>query len=384
MVRISKVREIEKKMRKILFLIIFLGPQIVCAQKTESEISPDFNRYELDAKAKKIPLSEIVSRVEVVRLEETPSSLLSYVNNLEIVDDKFVFPSGDQGDVYVFSEKGELLKNINKLGNGPGEYTSIDDFWVKDGLISIYSRVPKKIRRYSLEGKFIDRKEVPYRAAHVVEANDGFVLDMEMNYIEEGLRYNIVLLDENLQRTALLKPYKSGEGRQYGIYMSQRSLRPYGNKTLYSRIMNDSLYMIGNKAVKALAHFDFGNQWLWNSESIVRQDALDMVRTKGMVWHLNPTVSKRFIYLTYLTSYIDSGSILIDRFSGKKTRIDTGDIVLGALLWDNDRLLVSVQSVDVRAILDSLDKSQWMFKEGTTQEEIESSENPVLMWLTFK
>jgi hypothetical protein len=52
--------------------------------------------------------------------------------------------------------------------------------------------------------------------------------------------------------------------------------------------------------------------------------------------------------------------------------------------WEEDRLMLSVTSSDVSGILSALDENQIKYREGTTLEEIESSENPVLMWVKFK
>jgi hypothetical protein len=46
--------------------------------------------------------------------------------------------------------------------------------------------------------------------------------------------------------------------------------------------------------------------------------------------------------------------------------------------------LCSISPADVADFLGELDEAQWQFKPGTTLEEIESSENPVLMWVTFE
>jgi hypothetical protein len=52
--------------------------------------------------------------------------------------------------------------------------------------------------------------------------------------------------------------------------------------------------------------------------------------------------------------------------------------------WSGDKFLASIQSNDLGALLNELDEYRLSFKEGTTLEEIESSENPVLMWVKFK
>lgn len=47
-------------------------------------------------------------------------------------------------------------------------------------------------------------------------------------------------------------------------------------------------------------------------------------------------------------------------------------------------MLIAINSLDLAQLLGELDSSQYAFNEGSTLEEIESSENPALMWVTFK
>lgn len=80
---------------------------------------------------KKCELSvfDIFSKIEIIPLEATESSLL-YENlaKVTIHDNKYYVLPNKQNIIFVFDLQGKYLSQINKQGNGPGEYNELNDF----------------------------------------------------------------------------------------------------------------------------------------------------------------------------------------------------------------------------------------------------------------
>lgn len=80
---------------------------------------------------------------------------------------------------------------------------------------------------------------------------------------------------------------------------------------------------------------------------------------------------------------------LINRLTGEVQRIKMDKkskdaFSLVPFRWDGDRLLASLTSTDVAEFIQSAGNENIKFREGTTLEAIESSENPALVWIKFK
>ena len=101
------------------------------------------------------------------------------------------------------------------------------------------------------------------------------------------------------------------------------------------------------------------------------------------------SIGQKYIYANALIGYSHWEYFLIDRMNGKVKRMGMpkGKSVREEfyyLGWEEDRLMFSVTTADVPDILSALDESQINYREGTTLEKIESSENPLVMWVKFE
>jgi hypothetical protein len=156
--------------------------------------------------------------------------------------------------------------------------------------------------------------------------------------------------------------------------------------------LNDSTYLIEGAGIKPFIHFDFGADFLWRDEKVLNNPSIAMneIRDANKVWMIWPKIGEQLIYLTYNTSFEDSFQMVIDRATGKQFSLDTrknAEEKLG-LMFDqwlgNNTMLIPINSLDLAELLEDLDESQYSFREGSSLDVIESSENPALMWVKFK
>ena len=93
--------------------------------------------------------------------------------------------------------------------------------------------------------------------------------------------------------------------------------------------------------------------------------------------------------MNFKSDFRSVNSFLLDRLTGETRLIDfrkEGEekFAIFAHQWMDDRLMMSIASEDVADFLAELDEGQWRFRDGTTLEEIESSEHRVVIWVTFR
>lgn len=100
-------------------------------------------------KSVKTKLSEIFEDFKVVQLSTSDSTLLSS-RERTIFKRNGIFYIQSANDIYQFDKDGVYLSALKRNGNGPGEYTSINDFDIvqRDGKTEIWVASMKNILRY--------------------------------------------------------------------------------------------------------------------------------------------------------------------------------------------------------------------------------------------
>ncbi len=363
------------------FLLLNCGGESV-VQEMEVEKQEGFQSYQLDINGKSIPFADLIDKIEITRLEETEESLLGFVRQVEFCEDKMVIPSGRDGSIYVFSNTGEFLNKINRKGEGPEEYTSYNDVWLEGDTLVLYN-YRKSINRYDLAGSFISKEKMTEQAAHVHTYESGYALDMNNRLTQDSLQYALVTLDKEMKLDKTFLPFS--EIPNFWISFSEKTVFLSEGDLLYFPMMTDTVYKIEADTVRPYIHFDFQEDWYFQPGVEVSDAVFVDSEEKGQVWFMSNRIGRNYIYLA--TSMRED--LLIERKTGKSVRIDfenqsEEDYQLSSIAWQGDDFLVSLQSTQLSELLEQLDQDQYSFTEGTTLEEIESSENPVLIRMTLK
>ena len=380
-------------MRINICLLLLLLTGWSCAEKGASNDKKStnldgFKTFKIDTEAKAVSIFELIEEVEIMRLEETEESLLSYVQNVYSVEDRIVFPSGNDGSIYTYTKNGEFIGKFSHVGNGPGEYEFIWSFWVDGDHIFVSDINRRSLISYDLEGNHLRSWKLPFYAKSFFTYDKGFVADLDYTAYQDSLQFNVLFLDENMEVKQMANPYSSPLILYVGS--SVNSFQPYGKDLIYHGFKSDSVFLIKNNQTRPLLKFDFGEEWLWTEETIKNNPrTTGLIRETDLVWWVDSYINEKWIYLSYKTSFKDVFRILIDRNSGiqrafKVNKNAATKYAMTPIKWEEDRFMVSLPSPDVRAYINDLGEAKVRFREGTTLEEIESSENPVLMWVKFK
>lgn len=351
-------------------------------------ISDDFKSYTLDSELPAERFADLIESVEVMRLEETSNSLLSYIHEIHKTTDQLLLTSGKESDLFVFDLNGDFVRKINRQGDGPEEYSDITDLWLENDTIAIYSRNQRKVMKYDLKGDFIMVDKLPNQAGHIYSYRNGYAMEMNYYPINDTSYYRFVVLNRQLE--PVNKYFEIESLIPQGLSFSNNSVTPYKDGVLFHRIMNDTIYYLRDEKLSPLVHFDFGKDWYWKEEREVKGDFLAVISTLDDVWNATSLVGDQHIWISPTIGIGRTSTyFLIDRATGRIEQIDlrksSNDKSIGfAKGWDNDKMIFTVQSEDVREVVSKLSNDQIKFRQGTTLEEIESSENPVLMWVKFK
>ena len=118
----------------------FTIPEIEADITSSAELN--LSKYFENFRILKLSTDKPMGEIQRIRCEN---------NNIYISDSKTLF---------IFSDDGELMSFFNKVGRGPGEYTSITDFAVNGENITILNRSLRKLFIYNHSGECISTHDV--------------------------------------------------------------------------------------------------------------------------------------------------------------------------------------------------------------------------------
>jgi hypothetical protein len=114
-------------------------------------------------KARKTELKTICKSVRIIPLKKslttqiigTPQKIVKHNNRLFLLD-------RSTKTIVVYSMQGDYLFSINKHGQGPGEFTSIGNFFIADNNLTLIDHQSLKTLTFHADtGKFMQEKKFP-------------------------------------------------------------------------------------------------------------------------------------------------------------------------------------------------------------------------------
>lgn len=105
---------------------------------------------------KEIVASVFIDSIYSFRLELPDSLVWGRPRKILFAQDHIYILDKMQHKIYHFSRNGDFINVIDKKGNGPGEYVSIDCFFLDDQNIYVNDVLGRRINKYTFDGDFID------------------------------------------------------------------------------------------------------------------------------------------------------------------------------------------------------------------------------------
>ena len=181
-----------------------------------------------------------------ITLETTKENLIAKIDKIEMTDSKLYILDKRKNTINIFDKKGFYVSTINKMGQGPNEYTYISDFAVSDSLIYILSRANKKIFVYNNSGIFSRSYKLDdYYDYFYLNGNDIFLYS---NYSNNGL-FNIILSkidNDKITPTNKLLPFIKNQNFSYSP--SPFNANENGDLLLCQQFDN-SIYSLEKKSI---------------------------------------------------------------------------------------------------------------------------------------
>lgn len=248
-------------MKKLLILFL-LFRLFSCTEKDRNfdKVTPGFKTQTfLYDKYTQLEPENLFSSIEFIDLEVNDYSIFVDIDKfLSSQNSFFILDALGTNYIYRFNRSGRFSNRIGKIGEGPGEYFKIADFWVDDHQVYVLDRTKKKLIFYDLDGNYIKEDKLPFRADSFIPLDNGDYLFSLMKIDEEFDLAKILLTDSvyRVKNTFLKYPTASMDNkRTIGVFTESTT------DITYHKPVSDSI-LVFNKTgeLKKVLFIDFNDK----------------------------------------------------------------------------------------------------------------------------
>lgn len=209
----------------------------------------------------------MVRDLSFIPLEATDNSLLSDIAKLERDSTNgfwYILDRKSSNALHVFDSEGSFIRKIKHVGQGPGEYLKINDFFLSDGnWVEVYDGEKQKLLRYDLNNDdLILEKKVPFSAYNYTYLNNGNYLfyknSQAKNLEDEKYFYKLLVLDSDFKLINTSLPFKINTGINISI-MNPNSLTQTQNGVIYNEFNADTLYTVYSDSIRIDHILNYGS-----------------------------------------------------------------------------------------------------------------------------
>ncbi|MDR1372942.1 MAG: 6-bladed beta-propeller [Dysgonamonadaceae bacterium] len=255
-------------MKNFIYVIVFLLAIAFyrCNKKTtHADMSMNLEIIQINADNAKqeIAMSDVFSSIEYIPLESRNGHLIGEISKLLIYKKHiFIMDNLHTQSIFCFTETGNFLYEINRQGQGPGEYSKLIDFnidYEQDRLL-LFSTY--KVLEFDLGGQFLSEHKVDFIAnssAYIGNGCQAFYGDYTENskFENKGYTPNLLILKNN--KTIYTDLYFPSEIQSSSLESTVYNFSDNSRGTvLLFEPYNDTLYHLTPDLVERRYYIDFG------------------------------------------------------------------------------------------------------------------------------
>ncbi len=219
-------------------LILLLTFLFACSDSIEQP----YKNIVVKSEIKSVPyITDVFKIGKYVPLQTSPESLLKRIDAIKIQND--IMYTFSNGNVYVWSEKGKLIRKIGKQGRGPGEMLYLIDFALSpDGKkIAILDNYRERIFMFDKNGNLLESKKIDPRYATNLCWTQSNKFIFYSNYVtKESKKCTFFLTDSNWKNIKQLLPINPNE--LGNCIDSGDNFPTYGNRQYLRKSLDDMIY----------------------------------------------------------------------------------------------------------------------------------------------
>ncbi|MDR2915938.1 MAG: 6-bladed beta-propeller [Tannerella sp.] len=138
---------------KYIFFFFFIFIFCSCKNQKYNDIEQIIN---VDLDNSIIKVSAFITDAEVIKLETHEECLVHRISKIQYINNKIYILDIAHNSLLIFNKNGDFEKKLQKVGNGPGEYIQLMDFFIQDDHIFIMDFTTQSILKYNSDLDYIN------------------------------------------------------------------------------------------------------------------------------------------------------------------------------------------------------------------------------------
>lgn len=203
---------------------------------------------DLDQAKRKMLFTDVVDSVHFIQLETKDECLIGAITKLQITDSLIVILDSppSQGQVLVFNRRGDFIRKIGSIGQGPTEYLLGLDFQLFDDRIEILDNSTHLVI-YNLDGQFIEKKKLESPAFKFAHNDRGHVM------VGAGADDMLLVFDNQLKMATSHFPFKNAKINKLTLY----PLWVNNGDIFYTQAYDNMVYKMSNGVPIPYLYMDY-------------------------------------------------------------------------------------------------------------------------------
>ncbi|MDR1170353.1 MAG: 6-bladed beta-propeller [Prevotellaceae bacterium] len=225
------------------YIIVLL---VICISCCHEKVKIDIEIIQAKTFVKENVLN-LFDEVKVVDLETTNSSLVGlYIDRIEIYGYKIFALNSLQShnNILCFDFSGKYLFGIDRIGQGPGEYTSLYDFLIDKNLHHLVLHSDdRKFLHFDMQGNFLYevKSDNNYSAIYSIYLNDSTYLAFNEATFQPDLKESLIYIDSKTMNIR----HKSNDINEY-FYSAGNKPLCINNDKILCLASSDTIYDISD------------------------------------------------------------------------------------------------------------------------------------------
>ena len=203
----------------------------------------------------KFNLDDLITDYRIVALDYP--KIIAELSDVQFTKDKMYVRDKKTIALLEFTIDGKFIKQIGRIGAGPGEYVSMNDVDIdeKTGDIFVLSRTKRALLKYDKDGKSISEQKLPVFAYSMTLIENGILLFLNSNPNELSGTCELMICDRDLNiKDKLVCPPKNSD---WICSLSGIVDRNETGIVVAKSLENEINYFVDNKIVRKYV-VDFG------------------------------------------------------------------------------------------------------------------------------
>jgi len=313
-------------MRNLICFFLILALLQGCIQKKDSKYNLSIPEYKIDfsgitnienTKSPYLDRSFVPLETKQNALLGSVTKINSYNGNIYISDKQKIVEFKFDND----KKFAKIIKVLNNIGRGPGEYLSITDFTFDDKYIFLYDADNQKVNFYDINTwKFIKDIKLKFNALQMEKHKDYLVFFTL--HLQNKKEYDYELITFNTSNNKEHKWFKNSN-KQFGSPSGGRQFYKSGDNLFYCAPFRNITYKLNNNSEPEIfAIWNFKNKGVYDLNETMQ--SITQMESSDIYYNFNePIVINKYIYIqfTYKGRYkclwynIDNKSLFFSNIS---------------------------------------------------------------------